>query len=34
MPVKIVTLVQLFLYVVSLGLFVMAAVTFTRRRQT
>jgi hypothetical protein len=33
MPVKIVTLLQLFLFVVSLGLFVMAALTFTRRRQ-
>jgi diguanylate cyclase (GGDEF)-like protein/PAS domain S-box-containing protein len=33
MPVKIVTLVQLFLFAVSLGLFVMAALTFTRRRQ-
>src|SRR5580692_2264802 len=33
MPVKIVTLVQLFLLAVSLGLFVMAALTFTRRRQ-
>jgi len=34
MPVKIGTLVQLFLFAVSLGLFVMAALTFTRRRQT
>ncbi len=33
MPVKIVTLIQLFLFAVSLGLFVMAALTFTRRRQ-
>ena len=33
MPVKIVTLLQYFLFAVSLGLFVMAALTFTRRRQ-
>jgi hypothetical protein len=33
MPVNIVTLLQLFLLAVSLGLFVMAALTFTRRRQ-
>jgi len=33
MPVKIVTVVQLFLFAVSLGLFVMAALTFTRRRR-
>src|SRR5260370_9613722 len=33
MPVKIVTLLQLFLFAVSLGLFIMAALTLTRRRQ-